>query len=276
MTICPKVWRRRHDTISRGIGLAHTPAAKEDRGRRGVCADARTSTLSEKDSMPEMTKETPSAAGPFDRAMLFVRRLCRVPGGVYRRLEDGVTGPALARARGMRHGRRLRMVGSPFVSCHPQAEIVLGDDVLINSRPGPHYPCPCTLEARMPGARVVIGNGVSMSGTRVIAHVSIEIGDRTMIGSETEIVDTDFHPMDPARRAQHPTEGADARPVTIGRDVFIGMRSIILKGVTIGDGAIVGAGSVVATDVKPGQVVFGNPARLVVSFVRKKIEENKE
>jgi maltose O-acetyltransferase len=54
-------------------------------------------------------------------------------------------------------------------------------------------------------------------------------------------------------------------PVTIGRRVFIGARSVVLPGVTIGDDAIVGAGSVVRRDVDPGTVVAGNPARMVAT-----------
>ena len=223
-----------------------------------------------------MTKETPSAAGFFDRILLWAGRLCRLPRTVYRRLEDGIIGPGVARARGLRHGRGLRLVGTPIVSCDPQAEIVLGDNVTINSRPGTnvlYFSRPCTLAARRPGARLTIGNSVSMSGATIVAYVSIDIGERSMLGSEAVIVDTDFHPTDPGRRAENPTAGAASKPVVIGRDVFIGMRAIILKGVTIGDGAVVGAGAVVAKDVGAGQIVAGNPARVVGSvFVQHKQE----
>ena len=66
------------------------------------------------------------------------------------------------------------------------------------------------------------------------------------------------HPLDPAHRR---TGLERARPVTIGRDVWVGGGAIILPGVSIGDGAVIGAGSVVTRDVPAGQTVVGNPAR---------------
>ena len=73
------------------------------------------------------------------------------------------------------------------------------------------------------------------------------------------IIDTDFHQQTPSGEW-----GTDPKavslPVVIGRDCFIGARAIILKGVTIGDHAVVGAGAVVSRDVKPNTVVVGNPA----------------
>jgi acetyltransferase-like isoleucine patch superfamily enzyme len=55
-------------------------------------------------------------------------------------------------------------------------------------------------------------------------------------------------------------------PIKIGSRVFIGARCIVLKGVTIGNGAVVGAGSVVVSDVPPGVIVAGNPAMVVKTF----------
>jgi len=85
----------------------------------------------------------------------------------------------------------------------------------------------------------------------------IRIGDRTQIGPAVQIYAAD-HPRDARLRAQGLECGL---PVSIGQDVGIGGASVILPGVTIGDGAIVGAGSVVTRDVSPGTTVAGNPAR---------------
>ena len=69
----------------------------------------------------------------------------------------------------------------------------------------------------------------------------------------------------------HPTSKGD---ITIGNDVWVGMYSIILSGVTIGDGAVIGAGSVVTKDVKPYEIVAGVPARHIkFRFTLKNIEE---
>ena len=111
------------------------------------------------------------------------------------------------------------------------------------------------------GASIVIGDNVGMSGCTISAHKSITIGDRVLIGSGALITDSDAHPIDcQARRAGGP---GDCSPVIIENDVFIGTRAIVLKGVTIGAGAIVGAGAVVAKDIPPYSVVVGNPARII-------------
>jgi acetyltransferase-like isoleucine patch superfamily enzyme len=86
--------------------------------------------------------------------------------------------------------------------------------------------------------------------------------DRVQVGANSTIVDTDFHPLTPAGRARDFLAGAHA-PIVIEDDVFIGMQSLILKGVTIGRGSVVGAGSVVTRDVPAGVVVAGNPATVV-------------
>jgi len=94
------------------------------------------------------------------------------------------------------------------------------------------------------------------------AFERITIGDNVAVGANTSILDTDFHPIDREERRDQPAGGQTA-PVVIGHDVFVGMNCLILKGVTIGDGSVVGAGSVVTKDVPPGVIVAGNPARIV-------------
>jgi len=101
-----------------------------------------------------------------------------------------------------------------------------------------------------------------MTGSKIIAAESIEIGNRVMIGANSAIVDTDFHPLDPLERQRDVLNGKH-RPVVIENDVFIGMDSIILKGVTIGEGSVIGAGSVVTKDVPSGVIVAGNPVKIL-------------
>ncbi len=122
-----------------------------------------------------------------------------------------------------------------------------------------------------PGAAIEIGSGAGMSGTVICAATSVRISDRVMLGGNTTVTDTDSHPLDFRERfAAH--HGLDPRladsatavaPVVIEDDVFVGMHAIILKGVTIGQGAVIAAGSVVSRDVPPGAIVGGVPARIV-------------
>ena len=85
----------------------------------------------------------------------------------------------------------------------------------------------------------------------------IEIGDRVLLGPGVHLY-TATHPLEVAERRQ----GLEyARPITIGDDAWLGGASIVLPGVSVGEGAVVGAGSVVSRDVPPGATVAGNPAR---------------
>lgn len=108
------------------------------------------------------------------------------------------------------------------------------------------------------GYNISLGDGVFLNFNCVILDVvAVTIGDGTQIGPGVQILTAD-HPRAPAQRRQMLEFG---RPVSIGRNVWIGGGAIILPGVTIGDDAIIGAGSVVTRDVAAGRTVVGNPAR---------------
>lgn len=108
------------------------------------------------------------------------------------------------------------------------------------------------------GAGIRLGDGVFLNFGCVLLDVcDIEIGAGTQIGPGVHIYAAD-HPRDPALRAKGLESG---RPVRVGRNVWIGGGAILLPGVTIGDDAIIGAGSVVTRDVAKGATVAGNPAR---------------
>jgi maltose O-acetyltransferase len=90
----------------------------------------------------------------------------------------------------------------------------------------------------------------------------IEIGDNLQMGPAVQMY-TAAHPLEADVRRS----GLEyARPIRIGHDVWIGGGAIILPGVTIEDGSVVGAGSVVVHDVPPASVVVGNPARIIRSL----------
>ena len=117
------------------------------------------------------------------------------------------------------------------------------------------------------GARLTIGDHVGLSGCTIHVRSEVVIGDRVLIGTGTIIADSDAHPLSPEARSNG--EPAPCAPIHIGNDVFIGARCIILKGVTIGDGAVIGAGSVVTCDVPPFVVYGGNPAKKIKDLSKK-------
>ncbi|WP_343699803.1 sugar O-acetyltransferase [Caulobacter sp.] len=111
------------------------------------------------------------------------------------------------------------------------------------------------------GYNISLGDGVFMNfGCVILDVVEVTIGAATAIGPGVQILTAD-HPRDPVERRTGLESG---RPIHIGSNVWIGGGAIILPGVTIGDDAVVGAGSVVTRDVAPGATVVGNPARVVV------------
>lgn len=111
---------------------------------------------------------------------------------------------------------------------------------------------------------ISLGNYILISpGTSIRSAESIDIGDSTMIASDVVITDSDWH--DIYDRTDYV---ATPKPVKIHKNVWIGERSIILKGTQIGENSIIGAGSVVHGDIPPNSVYAGNPAKEV-----KKLDE---
>lgn len=172
--------------------------------------------------------------------------------------------------KGVQFQGRCDLLGRPLISVAKNGSIIIGDHVRLYSalRANP-LGCfqPCVLRALAPGARLVLGNRVGLSGTVLCAGVSIEVGEGSIFGSGALVIDNDFHaPTGEWDWTEDPNLcGTRARPIKIGRGVFVGARAIILKGVTIGDRAIIGAGSVITQDVPPRHLAAGNPARIIPS-----------
>lgn len=112
-------------------------------------------------------------------------------------------------------------------------------------------------------ATIKIGNHCGISNTLICADRSVTIDDYVMIGGGCIVCDTDFHSLDFESRTQSGKYATVSKPVWIQEGAFIGMKSIILKGVTIGKHSIVGAGSVVTKDIPDDEIWAGNPARFI-------------
>jgi len=157
-------------------------------------------------------------------------------------------------------GAKLNMGYFPHIFVTPApAQLRMGTDSRLVVRPGN-----CTVKAGVvmfiaPRATVTLGKDLTIvSNTRVIAYADIEIGDDCIIGWESQLMSGDGHPVYKDGQLINAP-----RPIKIGNHVWIGSRAVILKGVTVGDGAIVAANAVVTRDVPPGAVVAGNPAKVV-------------
>ena len=172
----------------------------------------------------------------------------------------------LARSRGVVLGRDVRFAGKAILAPEAKGSIRIGDRCVLVSR-ATHTALGLSrsviLRTLTSDATIEIGKDCGLSGTTVCAAVSVRIGKRCLIGADVAIFDTDFHPHEAkGRRYATPDWHRISAPVVIGDDVFIGKRSIVQKGVTCGDGAIIAAGSVVTSDV---------PARCVAGGVRAKV-----
>lgn len=126
----------------------------------------------------------------------------------------------------------------------------------------------------LPAAHIRVGSRSMINGGVCIhAAAGVDIGDDVLIAWDVLIMDTDFHSRLFAERKDdvllslqnknRDFRGVKTAPIRIADKAWIGTRAIILKGVSIGEGAIVGAGSVVTRDVPPWTIVAGNPARVV-------------
>jgi len=154
-------------------------------------------------------------------------------------------------------------MGRPLISVEPDSRLILSEGVRINSalRSNP-LGCaqPSVLRTMAPKAELQLGPRVGISAAVLCAGMQITIGENTIIGAGALLLDNDFHVLQPdgTWKDEH-VEGA--RPIKVGKSVFIGARAIILKGVEIGNNAIIGAGAVVTHNVPPSAIFAGNPAK---------------
>jgi acetyltransferase-like isoleucine patch superfamily enzyme len=127
-----------------------------------------------------------------------------------------------------------------------------------------------------PRGRVSLGNYALVHGARIVCDDEIRIDDYALISWNVVLMDTYRLSLDPFERRKEleqvttrnprhldASDAPPARPIHIKSNVWIGFDACVLPGVTIGEGSIIGARSVVTEDVKPNTVMAGNPARVI-------------
>jgi len=156
-------------------------------------------------------------------------------------------------------------LGSDIGGFYNGKNIRLGKDIL----------CFAKITTLRPGATISIGQYSYLGpDVRITANQSITIGENAAIAHNVQIIDSNNHSLSATVRREkfieyritgknQDLEIVATAPIAIDNDVWIGTGSIILKGVTIGRGAIIAAGSVVTKDVLPFTIVAGNPAKVV-------------
>ena len=159
---------------------------------------------------------------------------------------------------GVELGRGCSFVGSPRFRRHPRSQIRIGPDcrfyssrmsnlIGVNRR--------CMISTLGEGAEIDIGPHCGFTGTTIGCAQRIVLAPRVRCGANTLITDTDWHTDDPR-------VGPDA-PITIGNNVWLGVNVTVLKGVTIGEDTLVGAGSLVTHSLPAGVVAAGVPAQVI-------------
>lgn len=155
-----------------------------------------------------------------------------------------------------------------------QGEITIGDNFYCSSGEGIN---PISRNLRgcifvAKGAKLTIGSNVGISSGTLWVSQKVTIGSDVMIGANCLIIDTDSHPLNADLRCvHHPTEedvrairqATKSAPVVIEDKVWLGTNVMVLKGVRIGRGSVIGAGSVVSKSIPEGCIAAGNPCRVI-------------
>lgn len=155
--------------------------------------------------------------------------------------------------------------GIPFIINN--GRIIIKKNVVINSKYR-HNPIGgntfTTFWTKKEGI-ITIESGARISNSSFVSEKEIYIGKNVYIGGDCKIYDTDFHSLQFEKRIQKPDVSIKSAKVIIKDGAFIGTGTIIMKGVTIGQNSVVGAGSVVVKDIPENEIWGGNPVR----FIRK-------
>lgn len=155
----------------------------------------------------------------------------------------------------------------PLIRKHKKATIELGKNIVLCSDPNKNSIGvfqKVILNSLKYNSFLKIGENVGISGATISCENRILIGNNVLIGSGVLITDSDSHPLNPLDRDNN--DLIKTAPIIIEDNVFIGARSIILKGVCIGQGSVVGAGSVVVKNIPPMCICAGNPAKIIKFF----------
>lgn len=162
-------------------------------------------------------------------------------------------------------GNSYTIRGILTIRSRGKESIILGDKFTIHSGKryniiGNDYR---TVFRTIQNGTIIIGNHVGISNSALVSASRIVIEDNVMIGGNCRIYDTDFHSIIACKREFCDEKGGETIPITIQKGAFIGADTIILKGVTIGERAVVGAGSVVTKDIPHDEIWGGNPAHFI-------------
>ncbi|MDY0016256.1 MAG: acyltransferase [Candidatus Delongbacteria bacterium] len=164
--------------------------------------------------------------------------------------------------RGVKYGSNVRFYGLPVIIRMVQSRIVIGSGCTFRSDFASNLVGinrKCVVTTLRKNSEVIIGDNSGFSGTVIAAAGSIKIGNNVLCGANTTITDYDWHGLEPDKRHQP----ADPKPVVIEDNVWLGLNSVVLKGVTIGRNSVIGANSIVTRDIPANVIAAGNPCKVI-------------
>ncbi len=169
----------------------------------------------------------------------------------------------------IQYGKKCIFFGLPIIYKDKKSKIVIGDRCrfrsgVLTNLIGLYQR---TIIVAKKGAEVNLGSNIGASGITIYARKGISIGENTLIGANTKILDNDFHPIDEKARMVNDVSKVKSEKIVIGKNCFIGCNSIILKGTILGDNCVVGAGAVVSGKFEKNSVIAGNPAKVIKNSI---------
>ena len=173
---------------------------------------------------------------------------------------------------GVKYGKHSCIHGKLGTTIYPTANVVIGDYFYMSN--GGHVNA---LAGNCEGhfhvednAKLHIGNHVAISSSRIWCAKSVEIGNHVLIGGNVTIIDTDAHSLNYLERRVETYNNNKKKDlsIVIEDDVFIGMITLVLKGVTIGARSVIGTGSVVIKDIPSDSIAAGNPCVVIKKIMQ--------
>ena len=165
--------------------------------------------------------------------------------------------------RHVKYRKNVKINGK--IHIYGRGEVILNSGVKINScrSANPIGGEMSTVLNTCSNGKIIIGENTGISNIAIVARESVIIGKNVKIGGSTRIYDTDFHAIHYEDRVDGGDANTGVKPVEIKDGVFIGAFTTVLKGVTIGERSVIGAGSVVTKNVPPDEIWAGNPAKFI-------------
>lgn len=182
----------------------------------------------------------------------------------------------ISKKHNMSIGQSFAINGIPSIDIWHDSSLSVGHNVLLNSsNKGYHINMhsPVKLLADRANARIIIGNNTRIHGTCIHAFELVEIGDNCLIAANCHIFDGNGHDLSFPDVENRINTFGSCRPVTIENNVWIGANSFILPGVTIGEGSVISANSVVTKSIPKMVVAGGNPAIIIKKYESKTIDK---